>query len=71
MPKLNRNGGNIYDEGHGSGASLILTHGCWSTSATWPAQIAAPSEYHKLVLWDFRSHGRSIPRPASMPRHKM
>jgi pimeloyl-ACP methyl ester carboxylesterase len=59
MPKLNRDGVNIYYEVHGSGPPLILTHGYSSTSAMWQGQIAAFSRHHKLVLWDMRGHGQS------------
>jgi pimeloyl-ACP methyl ester carboxylesterase len=59
MPKLNRDGVNIYYEVHGSGPPLILTHGYSSTSAMWQGQIAALSGHYKLVLWDMRGHGQS------------
>src|ERR1700681_4671812 len=59
MPKINRNGVDIYYEVHGSGAPLLLTHGYSSTSAMWQGQIEALSKYHKLVLWDMRGHGQS------------
>src|SRR5437868_8934388 len=59
MPKLNRDGVNIYYEVHGSGPPLILTHGYSSTSGMWQGQIAALSKHHKLVLWDMRGHGQS------------
>jgi len=59
MPKLNRDGVNIYYEVHGSGPPLILTHGYSSTSDMWQGQIAALSRHYKLVLWDMRGHGRS------------
>src|ERR1700754_559814 len=59
MPRLNRDGVNIYYEVHGSGPPLILTHGYSSTSAMWQGQIAALSRHHKLVLWDMRGHGQS------------
>src|SRR5690349_23682976 len=59
MPKLNRDGVNIYYEVHGSGPPLILTHGYSSTSGMWQGQIAALSRHHKLVLWDMRGHGQS------------
>ena len=59
MPKLNRDGVNIYYEVHGSGPPLILTHGYSSTSAMWQGQIAALSRHYKLVLWDMRGHGQS------------
>lgn len=59
MPKLNRDGVDIYYEVHGSGPPLILTHGYSSTSAMWQGQIAALSRHYKLVLWDMRGHGQS------------
>ena len=59
MPKLNRDGVNIYYEVHGEGPPLILTHGYSSTSAMWQGQIAPLSQRHKLVLWDMRGHGQS------------
>jgi pimeloyl-ACP methyl ester carboxylesterase len=59
MPKLNRDGVNIYYEVHGCGPPLLLTHGYSSTSGMWQGQIAALSKHHKLVLWDMRGHGQS------------
>jgi len=59
MPKLNRDGVNLYYEVHGSGPPLLLTHGYSSTSAMWQGQIAALSKHHQLVLWDMRGHGQS------------
>jgi pimeloyl-ACP methyl ester carboxylesterase len=59
MPKLNRDGVNIYYEVHGSGPPLLLTHGYSSTSAMWQGQVAALSKQHKLILWDMRGHGQS------------
>jgi len=57
MPKINRDGVQIYYEVHGSGPPLILTHGYSSTSEMWQGQALA--KQHKLVLWDMRGHGRS------------
>src|SRR5450756_817433 len=59
MPKINRDGVEIYYETHGSGPALLLTHGYSSTSAMWQRQIDALSRHHKLVLWDMRGHGQS------------
>ncbi len=59
MPKLNRDGVNIYYEVHGSGPPLLLTHGYSSTSGMWQGQIEALSKHHELVLWDMRGHGQS------------
>src|SRR3979411_1466668 len=59
MPKIDRDGVNIYYEVHGSGPPLLLTHGYSSTSAMWHGQIETLSKHHKLVLWDMRGHGQS------------
>src|ERR1700726_141963 len=59
MPKINRDGVEIYYKVHGSGPPLLLTHGYSSTSAMWQGQIEALSKHHKLVLWDMRGHGQS------------
>src|SRR5712675_68028 len=59
MPKINRDGVEIYYEVHGSGPPLLLTHGYSSTSAMWQGQIEALSKHHRLVLWDMRGHGQS------------
>jgi pimeloyl-ACP methyl ester carboxylesterase len=59
MPKLNRNGVNIYYEVHGSGPALLLTHGYSATARMWQGQIAPLSKKHKLILWDMRGHGES------------
>jgi pimeloyl-ACP methyl ester carboxylesterase len=59
MPKLNRDGVEIYYEVHGSGPALLLTHGYSLTSEMWQGQIEALSKQYKLVLWDMRGHGRS------------
>src|SRR3954462_13887332 len=59
MPKLNRDGVNIYYEVYGSGPPLLLTHGYSSTSGMWQGQIEALSQHHELVLWDMRGHGQS------------
>src|SRR5580704_10944056 len=59
MPKINRDGVEIYNKAHGSGPALLLTHGYSSTSAMWQGQVDALSRHHKLVLWDMRGHGES------------
>ena len=59
MPKLNRNGVNLYFEVHGSGPALILTHGYSATLQMWKEQIEPLSKKHKLIIWDMRGHGQS------------
>ena len=59
MPLLDRNGVKIHYSVHGSGPTLLLTHGYSSTSAMWTGQIEALAKRHTLVLWDMRGHGQS------------
>ncbi|SCB48579.1 Pimeloyl-ACP methyl ester carboxylesterase [Bradyrhizobium shewense] len=59
MPKINRDGVNIYYEIHGNGPPLLLTHGYSSTSAMWHGQVDALAKDHTLILWDMRGHGQS------------
>jgi pimeloyl-ACP methyl ester carboxylesterase len=59
MPKINRDGVEIYYEVHGNGPPLLLTHGYSSASAMWEGQIEALSRHHTLVSWDMRGHGQS------------
>jgi pimeloyl-ACP methyl ester carboxylesterase len=59
MPKLNRDGVEIYYEVHGEGPVILLTHGYSATSQMWAGQVEPLSRDHKLVTWDMRGHGRS------------
>ena len=59
MPKLDRDGVNIYYETHGAGPVILLTHGYSATSQMWRGQIEPLSRNHTLVLWDMRGHGVS------------
>jgi pimeloyl-ACP methyl ester carboxylesterase len=59
MPKLNRDGVELYYEVHGEGPPVLLTHGYSSSSHMWEGQVAAFSKDHKLITWDMRGHGRS------------
>lgn len=59
MPKLNRDGVEIYYEVHGEGPALLLTHGFSSTSQMWAGQIEPFSRRFKLITWDMRGHGQS------------
>lgn len=59
MPKLNRNGVEIYYEVHGQGPVILLTHGYSATCQMWKGQIALLSRNHTLILWDMRGHGNS------------
>jgi pimeloyl-ACP methyl ester carboxylesterase len=59
MPKLNRDGVEIYYEVHGEGPALLLTHGFSSTSQMWAGQVEPFSKHFKLITWDMRGHGQS------------
>ncbi len=59
MPKLNRDGVQIYYEVHGEGPVILLTHGYSSTSGMWKGQVETLSARHRLVVWDMRGHGDS------------
>jgi pimeloyl-ACP methyl ester carboxylesterase len=59
MPKLNRDGVQIYYEVHGEGPVILLSHGYSSTSGMWAGQIEPLSKSHKLIIWDMRGHGQS------------
>lgn len=67
MPTLNRNGVNIYYKVHGSGPTLLLTHGFSATAEMWRPNIPALSQRYRLILWDMRGHGQSdSPHDASL-----
>ncbi len=59
MPRLNRDGVEIYFETHGKGPVLLLTHGFSATCDMWRGQVEELSRDHTLVIWDMRGHGRS------------
>jgi len=57
MPKLNRDGVSLYYEIHGTGPTILLSHGYSATSEMWREQVASLSRRHQLILWDMRGHG--------------
>ena len=59
MATLDRNGVKIHYEVHGSGPTLLLSHGYSSTCRMWDGQIAALKDRYQVVVWDFRGHGES------------
>ena len=63
MPKIDRDGVNLYYEVHGSGPALILTHGYSSTSAMWQGQIDGAVETPQA-----RAVGHARPRPVRLSR---
>ena len=59
MPMLDRDGVRLYYEVHGSGPTILLTHGYSSSSLMWKGQVEPLSKTHQLVIWDMRGHGKS------------
>jgi pimeloyl-ACP methyl ester carboxylesterase len=59
MPKLNRNGVELYYEVHGEGTPVLLTHGYSSSSHMWEGQVGPFSKHYKLIIWDMRGHGHT------------
>ncbi len=59
MAKLDRAGVKIHYEVHGTGPTLLLSHGYSSTCRMWDGQIAALRDRYQLVVWDMRGHGES------------
>jgi len=59
MPKLNRNGVELYYEVHGEGTPVLLTHGYSSSSHMWEGQVGPFSKHYKLITWDMRGHGHT------------
>ena len=59
MAKLDRDGAKIHYEIHGSGPTLLLSHGYSSTARMWDGQIAALKDRYQVIVWDMRGHGES------------
>lgn len=59
MPKLDRDGVQLYYEVHGEGPALLLTHGFSATCQMWKGQIDALAPHFTVVTWDMRGHGQS------------
>ena len=57
MAKLDRDGVKIHYEVHGSGPTMLLSHGYSSTARMWDGQIAALKDRYQVIVWDMRGHG--------------
>jgi pimeloyl-ACP methyl ester carboxylesterase len=68
MAKLDRDGVKIHYEVHGSGPTLLLSHGYSSTARMWDGQIAALKDRYQVIVWDMRGHGESD-YPADQSRY--
>src|SRR3979411_3283896 len=59
MSKLDRDGVKIHYEIHGSGPTLLLSHGYSSTARMWDGQVAALKDRYQVIVWDMRGHRES------------
>jgi 3-oxoadipate enol-lactonase len=59
MPKVIVNSIEMHYEDIGQGATLVLLHGLGSTIKDWDFQIPVLSKKFRLIIPDFRGHGKS------------
>ncbi|RSN72052.1 alpha/beta fold hydrolase [Actinomadura sp. WAC 06369] len=51
--------------GPDDGLPIVFTHGATLDHRTWEPQIETFAARHRILLWDVRGHGRSIPNRAA------
>ena len=56
---------NYWTGGRDDGIPIVFTHGATLDHRTWEPQIERFSARHKILVWDVRGHGRSIPNQAA------
>src|SRR4029079_3559900 len=59
MAKLSGDGVKIDYGSHGSGPTILLSHGYSSTCRMWDGQVAALKDRYQVLVWDMRGHGES------------
>lgn len=59
MAYITRNGIRLYYEEHGTGPTILLTHGYAATAEMWAGQVEALADQYRVISWDMRGHGRS------------
>ena len=59
MPTEKLNGIDIYYEEHGSGPTIIMTHGLGDSAALWAPLAEELADSYRLIGWDMRGHYRS------------
>ena len=60
MALLDRDGVKLYYEAHGSGPTVLLSHGYSATTEMWTGQIEPlTAAGFQVVTWDMRGHGQS------------
>jgi len=56
-------GGRIYYEEAGDGPAIVLIHDGLVHSEVWDAQFRELAQHHRVIRYDRRGYGRSIPEP--------
>jgi pimeloyl-ACP methyl ester carboxylesterase len=64
MSYLSVNDINLYYEEHGSGSPLILIAGLASDSQSWLPVVESLSRQYRVIIFDNRGSGRTIPQDA-------
>ena len=59
MPKLNRNGVELYYEVHGEGPPLLLLHGGLCSNETWSGILGDLAAHYQVTAPERRGHGRT------------
>lgn len=63
-------GGRLYYEVAGEGHPVILVHGGLVHSALWDEQFESFARRFKVIRYDAREHGRSVPAPGPFSHHR-
>jgi pimeloyl-ACP methyl ester carboxylesterase len=53
------NGVELYYEVHGTGETVVLTHGSWTDGSGWQQAVDTLKGRYRIVVWDRRGHSRS------------
>lgn len=60
MPFVEGDGVRVYYEAHGSGPTVLLSHGFSATSRMWEGQVEPlVAAGNRVIAWDMRGHGQS------------
>lgn len=64
MPVTTLNGIDLYYETHGTGTPLVLIAGLASDSQSWLPVLEPLSRHHRVIIFDNRGAGRTVPQEA-------
>lgn len=64
------NGARIYYEVAGEGQPFVMIHAGIASSAQWDDQFAYFAKHYKVVRYDMRGYGQSLPVPDDYQRHE-